>query len=224
METTKKSTRKSNQKVSDEKIVAAYIKHLLVEGKQPVSVFKFCHDLHIEEEAFYNLVGSFDGLDRLIWKRFIDKTIARLESDRSFKDFSSREKMLAFYFTLLEELKSNRSYAIFHLGSFRKPEMTPGYLKSFKEVFESFFEKILAEGKGNGEVANRPYLDRRYPQLFWFHLGFILLFWKDDDSAAFERTDAAIEKSVNLAFDLIGKGTIDSALDFGKFVYQSKMK
>jgi hypothetical protein len=55
-------------------------------------------------------------------------------------------------------------------------------------------------------------------------LAFLLMFWRDDNSPAFEQTDAAIEKSVNLAFDLIGKGAIDSMLDFAKFLYQSKMK
>jgi hypothetical protein len=54
------------------------------------------------------------------------------------------------------------------------------------------------------------------------HLGFLLLFWRDDESAGFEKTDAAIEKSVNLAFDLIGKGAVDSAFDFAKFLYQAK--
>ena len=79
-------------------------------------------------------------------------------------------------------------------------------------------------GKGNGEIATRPVLDKRYPQLFWLHLGFILIFWKEDSSAGFEKTDAAIEKSVNLAFDLIGKGAVDTAIDFGKFLYQNKIK
>jgi hypothetical protein len=55
-------------------------------------------------------------------------------------------------------------------------------------------------------------------------MGFILLFWKEDDSAGFEKTDAAVEKSVNLAFDLIGKGAVDSAIDFAKFLYQNKSK
>ena len=97
----------------------------------------------------------------------------------------------------------------------------PSYLTSFKTSFESFFSSILDAGKGVGEVANRPILDKRYPQLFWLHMGFILLFWRDDNSAGFENTDAAIEKSVNLAFDLIGKGAVDTAIDFAKFLYQN---
>jgi hypothetical protein len=83
---------------------------------------------------------------------------------------------------------------------------------------------VLSSGKDTGEVASRPYVDKKYPQLFWLHMGFILMFWKDDSSSGFENTDAAIEKSVNLAFDLIGKGTVDSVIDFAKFLYQTKVK
>jgi hypothetical protein len=60
--------------------------------------------------------------------------------------------------------------------------------------------------------------------MFWIQIGFLLMFWKADNSRAFEQTDAAIEKSVNLAFDLIGKGAVDTAFDFAKFLFQIKVK
>jgi len=224
METAKKTSRKSEGKVSDDKIKNVYIDYVLTQGSRPVSVYKFCIDLGIKEDEFYNLFGSFDGLENSIWKGFIDKTISRLKNDKSYQAFITREKILAFYFTLMEELKSNRSYVIFQLEHFRRFELVPEYIKGFKTEFESFFESLLNVGKGNGEVAHRPIIDKRYPQLFWLHLGFILLFWKEDSSPGFEKTDAAIEKSVNLAFDLIGKGAVDSAIDFAKFMYQNKIK
>jgi len=223
METTKKSAKRSGNKSSTAKVESAYVEYLLTEGKQPASVFKFCLDLGIKEADFYTQFGSFDAIESKIWSEFIGKTIARLKSDKSFGSFNVREKILAFYYTLFEELKTNRSFVLFQLQPFRKIELTPSFLKEFKKSFESFFETILNEGKGNGEVAQRPYLDKRYPQLFWIHLGFMLLFWKEDNSADFEKTDAAIEKSLNLAFDLIGKGALDSAIDFAKFMYQSKV-
>src|SRR5262249_8378920 len=154
-----------------------------------------------------------------IWTGFITKTVTRLQSDKAFATFNSREKILSLYYALLEELKNNRSFVLQQIGTFRKPELTPPYLKGFKQVFEEYISSALSQGKSNGEVSTRPYLDKFYPNLFWMHLGFILLFWRDDDSAGFERTDAAVEKSVNLAFDLIGKGAIDSAFDFAKFLY-----
>jgi len=222
---TKKTTRKAGGKASDDRdqrIQKAYMEYLLTHGTKPVSVYKFCLDAGFTEQEFYDHFGSFEGLERSIWKGFIDKTTGRLQADEAFSGFSAREKILAFYFTLLEELRGNRSFILLESNTLRRLELTPVFLKDFKTAFETFIGGILTEGKSNGEVATRPYLDKRYPQLFWLHLGFVLQFWKDDSSAGFEKTDAMIEKSVNLAFDLIGKGAVDSVIDFAKFMYQSK--
>lgn len=221
MEKAKKTSKKSAQPVSAETIIAAYQEHVLMEGKQPSTVFRFCRDIGIQEADFYKIAGSFEALERLIWTGYMEKTIARLEGDSDYTNFSAREKMLAFYFTLAEELKSNRSFCVLLLNRHPKLEIVPGFLKTFKSRFETFVDSVLNDGKTKGEVAERPYLDKRYPQLFWVHLALLLMFWKGDDSAGFEKTDAFIEKSVNLAFDLIGKGAVDSAIDFGKFLYQT---
>lgn len=223
METAKKTSRKSANKTSADKIQSSYIEYLLINGRRPVSVFKFCLDIGIKEDEFYQQVGSFDGLERQIWNGFIEGTISRLNRDDSFPAFNTREKILAFYYSLFEMLTHHRSYILFQLENSRKPELVPEYLKNFKSNFESFFQSILNEGKSKGEIAERPVIDKRYPKLFWLHFGFVLLFWKDDSSPGFEKTDAAIEKSVNLAFDLIGKGAVDTAIDFAKFLYQNKM-
>jgi len=221
MEKTKKSSRKAGSKLSGTKIQDAYVEYVLTHGRRPASVYKFCLDLGIAEDEFYDHVGSFDGLESHIWKGFMETTIDRLMGDKEFKAFTTREKILAFYFTLLETLKHHRSYVLFQFEDSKKPALVPTYIKAFKARFESFVESVLAEGKNVGEVANRPVIDKRYPQLFWLHMGFILYFWKDDSSAGFEKTDAAIEKSVNLAFDLLGKGPVDSTIDFLKFLFQN---
>ena len=227
MEKTKapKTTRaKGKATGTEEKIKSAYINYLLNNGTQPSSIYKFSLDLKLKEEEFYNHFGSFESIEKHIWKGFIDTVTVSLTADKSFAEFSAREKLLAFYFTLAEVLKSNRSFALLQLKGHRKPDFLPNFLKDFKIAFEEFVGSILTDGKSKGEVAERPYLDKRYPQLFWVHLGFLLLYWKEDDSPGFEQTDAFIEKSVNLAFDLIGKGAFDSAIDLVKFLYQSKVK
>jgi hypothetical protein len=221
--TAKKSTRKSTAKASDSGIASAYVEFLLENGKRPASVYKFSIDLGITENEFYDEFGSFGGLERTIWNSFLHRTLDRLNADKSFSSFTAREKLLAFYYTFFEELKSNRSFVLIQLQNRNRLEIIPEFLKDFRKSFENFVDSILKTGKANGEVANRPYLDKSYPELFWMHMGFILLFWRDDSSAGFQKTDAAIEKSVNLAFDLIGKGAVDTAFDFAKFLYQTKI-
>jgi len=221
MEKTKKPRAKSSA-ASPEQIKSAFLDYLLTNGAKPPSVYKFCLDLGIKEDEFYSSYGSFEGVEKSIWKAFVDETIARLKSDQSFTSFSIREKILAFYYTLFEILKANRSFILLELSSHRRLELVPEFIKGFKVSYESFVEALLTEGKSRGEIATRPLLDKRYPKLFWLHMGFLLIFWKEDESPDFEKTDAAIEKSVNLAFDLIEKGAVDSAIDFAKFMYQSK--
>ncbi len=221
METTKKTKSKSTANAGGDKITKAYREYLLTEGKQPASVFKFCKDIGISEDEFYKHYSSFDTLEKGIWTAFIDNTRKRLESDESYSSFTSREKILTFYFALAELLKSDRSFVLHQLKSFKNPASTPTFLKGFKASFEDWITGVLNEGKSTGEVAKRPFIDERYHGLFWLHLMFILQFWSKDESTNFDNTDAAIEKSVNLAFDLIGKGVLDNALDFGKFLYQN---
>lgn len=225
MESTSK--RKSAGKAAanaEPRIVEAYIDYLLANGHQPPSVFKFAQDVGIKESDFYDRFGSFEGVERAIWRSYFERTLQRLLSDGQYALFSMREKLLAFYYTLFEELKLNRSFAMHQLQRQRELRLVPGYLKDFKAAFESYVSNLLAEGKGSGEIASRPYLDQTYPRMFWLQMGFLLLFWKEDQSAGFERTDAAVEKSVNLAFDLVSKGAVDTAFDLAKFLFQSKIK
>lgn len=220
MEKTTRSARQS-RKPSDEGIKKAYIAYLLANGKQPPSVFKFCQDEGIKEDVFYTIAGSFDALEGLIWQNFIDKTVAACKADKEYESFKIRDRFLTFYFALLEELKANRSFALLTLKDKTRIEKVPAILKSFKKSFDVFTETLINEGKASGEIASRPYLDKGYPQLLWLHMIFILFYWIKDSSPGFEQTDAAVEKSVNLAFDLIGKGAVDSAIDFARFIYQS---
>ena len=100
---------------------------------------------------------------------------------------------------------------------------TSDQFSKLKKEFENWIRPILEDGKVSNELAPRPYLDQQYPHLFWAHFIFILRFWAKDDSPGFEATDSAIEKSVNLAFELLGKGALDQALDFAKFMFQQPM-
>lgn len=224
METKIKKPAKGTSKNSSVKIPSAYVSYILDHGAKPASVFKFCSENGISENEFYTHFGSFDGVEKHIWKNFIHTTIQRLKADKAYPGFSSREKILAFYFTFFEGLKSHRSFILVQMSNYHRIEIVPEFLKDFKSEFESYIRDVLTEGKTNGEIANRPLLDKSYPVLFWMHMGFLLTFWKDDNSAGFEQTDAAIEKSVNLAFDLISKGAVDAVIDFAKFMYQTKVK
>ena len=57
----------------------------------------------------------------------------------------------------------------------------------------------------------------------WIQTLFLLKYWMDDNSAGFENTDIAIEKSVRAIFDVFDTQPLESVLDFGKFLWKEKM-
>lgn len=199
-----------------------YIKYVLENGKQPSTVYQFTKSLGFEEKEFYEYFNSFNAIERLIWKGFIDQTIDQIESEEIYNQYTVREKFLAFYFTIIETFKNNRSFIIYSLGRFKKTDTNPEVLKDLKEQFIYFANELLNEAKETDEIVNRTFISERYQDGLWLQFLFVLNFWIKDNSQKFEKTDAAIEKAVHLSFDLMGKSPLDTMIDFAKFLYQNK--
>lgn len=222
METTtvKKTTAKKDYR---KLILDGFKNHVLEHGDLPKSVFKFAKDLKMKEEDFYTYFTSFDAIKSTVLVDIFDETLAQIEAQGVFEEYSAREKFLSFLFTWIEELKKNRSYLLSLYESKAKSFINlPKEASEFKEKFKAFANEIILEGKETEEIASRPIISDRYDEALWIQVGFVFRYWLDDRSPRFEKTDAAIEKSVNLGFDLMGQSALDSFLDFAKFMYQSK--
>jgi AcrR family transcriptional regulator len=198
----------------------AYLDYLRRHGHAPKTVFAFADAQGITEGEFYRHYASFAVIDRETWADFGREAREQAAQEPAWQGYGTREKLLAFYYTLLEILKNNRSFVLLTLGRSqrRQPALIPKVLGKFEAEFKDFVEELLHQGRSTGEVASRPFLQDGYGRIFLRQLQFILLFFVRDESANFERTDAAVEKAVTLSFDLVGRNTFDSALDFGRFL------
>ena len=228
-ETTAKKSTKKPVDISA-KIKEAYLDHLLEHGQAPPSVYQFTKRLKMPEATFYEHYNSFASLERAIWRSFFDQALEQIQGDEVYREYSAREKLLAFYYTWVEVLKNNRSYVTFRvlpmgLSGVNRPgrgRMSVGLLSRFKEGFLDFANELIMEGKETDEVVDRPLISNNYGEGLWQQVLFVLNFWVQDDSQNFERTDVAIEKAVNLSFDLMGRSALDSAFDFARFLYQGR--
>jgi hypothetical protein len=203
-----------------ERIKQAYLDYVLRKGSPPASVYQLTQKLGLPEQEFYRFYANFDAIDRELWADFGRQALATAEKEPVWAQYGSREKLLSFYYTLLEILKRNRSYALQSLrrSLHRMPGLTPRVLDDFRQEFEAFVTEILREGRRTEEVAARPIIQDQYPRAFWQQMLFVLGFFAKDDTVDFARTDAAVEKAVTLSFDLVGRNTLDSALDFVRFL------
>lgn len=217
-QTAKKTKAKS---ISQALIKEEYIRHVLINDKPPTSVYAFAHALGGVESDFYTHYNSFKALDASIWSDWFMDLLQTLNDDEAYAAYSVREKYLALLYTWVEILKKNRSYAQYQIGKLSPKNLHPAFLSGLRSAFRKWTDDLILEGKDTTEIVERPFVSQ-YEKAFWMQFVFITKFWTEDESEDYQKTDTAIEKSVNLAFDLIASGPLDSMLDFAKFWIQQK--
>lgn len=214
------ATKTASAKMTPEKIVSLYMEEVLENEIVPKSVYKFCKSKKIKEEEFYSSFGSFEGLQKEIWRMFFTHTESLLRKDKSYTSYSVREKLLTFYYTFFENLTLNRSYVLFVLDGANSPLENHKQLSGLRSSIRDFASELAEEN--NEEKLSR--LSKARPQVVaeavWVQLVLLLKFWMNDNSPGFEKTDLAIEKSVNTVFDLFDATPLDSLFDLGKFLYK----
>ncbi len=201
-----------------ESIQKAYIDFVLTEGEQPKSVYVFAKKNKMPEEEFYNFFGSFDAIEERLWTGFAERTIAEIKTQEVWPQYSSREKALSFFFSFFELLKGSRSFVVYSVKKQPKTFSTPPVFQGIKDVFETFCQGLITEGLESNELSERKFFSNRYKDALWVQLVFILHFWINDNSAGFEKTDEAIEKGINVTFDLFQRSPIDNLVEYGRFL------
>jgi len=207
-----------------QKIKKNYRDHFNMTNKPPRSISTFMQDMGEDEEAFKKYYKSFSDLDKEIWKDIAVSTITRVKAEDVYIDYAVREKMLSFLYTLVEEMKPYRAFVNYQFKHKKNGRIgiTPKFLDDFKTEFMSFSHEIVNEGLDTTEIINRPFISEKYADALWVEVLFLISFWIRDNSANGESTDAAIEKTSNFAFDLLGQTPLDSAFDLVKFLFQRK--
>lgn len=200
-----------------QEIIENYIDYVLTHSEQPKSVYTYSKSLGISEAEFYQMFASFDAVERAIWSASIVETIDTIRQQEVWTSYTAREKMLSFFYSYVEVLKRQRSFVSYSLNDSGKLS-TPAVLTDVKTVFGNFAEDLINEGLSSGELAERKFISKRYKDALWLQFAFILNFWIKDDSKDFEKTDEAIEKGINVTFDLFQQSPLDNLIEYGKFI------
>ena len=209
--------------ISKKTLITKYMNYRLDHEKAPVSIFKFCREKKIKESDFYNHFGSFEGLQKGIWVEFHNETMNFLHKNKDYEAYTNRDKLLTYFFTLFELLTLNRSYVLLTLNDKSSKLENLEQLKGIRKHIKSFSSELIQSSNENKSISILKRSETLFSEATWIQFLFLLKFWMGDDSAAFEKTDAAIEKSVNTAFDLFDNTPLERIVDFGKFIWQEQM-
>jgi len=199
-----------------------YIDYVNTNGKSPVSTASFCNEINITEAEFYESYSSVQALLNDIFKRMVDTTIDTLNNDDTYANYTIREKLLAFYYTLIEELKKQRSFISYYFENSRwsKTAMNDGLKKSIKQ----YLSDLVDVGIESTEIPNRFNIHKLYADAGYLQAISVIHFWVHDTSDQLEKTDGFIERAVNFSMDVIGRNSLDSGFELGKFIFQQFKK
>lgn len=215
----------SRFKCMTSKLIDSYIEYTLTHQKSPSSVYEFTKLVNMAETEFYSHYASLEALEMDIFRQWFIQTRDGVTQTEIYDQYSVREKMLAFFFGWIEKLKQQRSFVkyMFERKSRHLPmPQFPVFLKSTRESFLDYARQLVTDAMDKNEITERKYVSDKYDEALWANLLFVMGFWLKDSSNAFEKTDEAIERSVNLAFDLMGRSPLDSMIEFGKFLFQNR--
>jgi AcrR family transcriptional regulator len=203
---------------SNHALIAAYKRLALEKGILPVSKKEIAHAAGLEVEDFLTAFPSLEALQEVVWVQYLRETLEALETSEAYASYSVREKMLAYYFTFFEQLEAEREFVQLFEPKMGVWNYNPTFLIAFKKAFLAFVEELIKEGLETQEIAERLMLGSEYGGWHWPQMLFLLNKWIEDKSEAHALSDEAIEKAVNLGFDIMGRNVLDSAFDFGKFI------
>lgn len=219
--TVKKTKNSTKTKITRDSVIAAYMSYILENGERPKSIYKFTTDNGMEERDFYTFFGSFEGLREEIWVSFHQNTIKVLDRDKGYESYPNKEKMLAYFYTFFELLTANRSYVLFTLSETENNLKNLKQLRKLRHEIKDYASDLIEQGNEdkNFRLAKNPVTI--FSEGAWLQTLFLLKYWKDDNSANFEQTDVAIEKSVKAIFDVFETAPLESVFDFGKFLFKN---
>lgn len=200
-----------------QQILAAYEAYLRREGQPPPSVFRFAEGQGFAERAFFAEFPSLEAVEAAWWSAQLERVIASVEGGAEWETFSARHRLLAFLFAFAEASLDFRSLLLLRLQG-RSVLANPPELAPFAERFAAFAARLLEHGRRTGEIASRGPLGRLYPQAAYRLFRSAIDFHLRDASPRYERSDAYIEKSTAVFFDLIGRQVLDSGFDLLRFL------
>lgn len=191
-------------------------------GVLPVSKTEIAQAAGLDLPGFDAAFPSLEALQEAVWLGYLRRTLALLEQSGEFAAYSVREKALAFYYSFFELLARDRAFVCMFAAKLGIWNYEPAFLRGFKAKFLAFVGELVQEGIESKEIEERVMLGGEYAGWHWPQLLFLLNKWIDDQTEAQSATDQAIEKSVNLGFDIMGRNVLDSAFDFAKFMVVGK--
>ncbi len=211
-------------KISDSEIIAFYMEYVVEHGSKPESVEDFAQIHQFDDVIFYEYFTSFSDLEKNIYNVLFENSLDILKHSPEYYSFSKKDKLLSLYFTFFENLALNEEFVKLNLKGLENQLKALSTFSLLKKSFTTFIDELNIETISLNVDIVENIQQKAIKESAWVQFLFIVKFWLDDSSNAYEKTDILIEKSINTGMELIDTKSFHNIMDLAKFLYKEKVK
>lgn len=204
-------------------VYTAFAEYYWLNNREPESIAVFCEAAGIEPAVFKTKFINFSNLKKQLLTDTFHDAWLKVEATAEEHEYSNREKALALFFTLIEAFSPYKNY-FKQVYGFKEVQATLSDWRAFNHVFVEKTAFLNTDERLQWLREKLPSKLTNEMNGLLIAWNYVFRVWMADESEEQATTDAAIEKTIHLYFDFANTDQLEKVLDFGKFVFSTKVK
>lgn len=171
-------------------------------------------DLNISSSEIFNLFPNRSSILRYYYESMLIIYNDQAKKIDGYKEFTLGEKLNNLFQSITDQFQDDREFVLL---TYRKMIVESCSSTAFRDEFIKALKSIFYSDT-HIPASSKPFINGILFSTLFMQFHCLILFWKYDESHAYENTMALTDKWCSLIEELYYSKTIDKGLDFAKFL------
>ena len=190
-------------------------------GFRSASMREIANRADVGDATIYNYFSSKEKLLYGYCEYVQQQVVEELKAIDDFHEYTLQEQLHQFIELQLQTWLPAREFLKeVYEQTFVSPIAGYERMQTTRELFSSTVIELLDAAIEADEIPDQPYREL-LPRLAWDYMNAILAYWLQDDSDQFSNTTQVVDRSVEIAFQLLKGGLIGKSIDLVSFLFRS---
>ena len=190
-------------------------------GFRSASMREIANRADVGDATIYNYFSSKDKLLYGYCEYVQQQVVEELKAIDDFHEYTLQEQLHQFIELQLQTWLPAREFLKeVYEQTFVSPIAGYERMQTTRELFSSTVIELLDAAIEADEIPDQPYREL-LPRLAWDYMNAILAYWLQDDSDQFSNTTQVVDRSVEIAIQLLIGGLIGKSIDLVSFLFRS---
>ncbi len=203
------------------RLLEAAVDVITEKGFKAATMREIAKRAQVGDATIYNYFPSKEKLLYGYCEYVQQQVMLELKEISDFHEYSLHEQLQQLVETELRVWLPAREFLqqVFEL-TFAMPVAGYNHLEETRRLFTDMVVDMLDAAIEAGEIPDQPYREL-LPRLFWDYMNGILGYWLRDTSEGFANTSQVVDRSMELAANILQQGMVGKLLDLASFLFRT---